>query len=165
MRKEYGDTPSAPLSARQALVERGVRTVQCITALGSRGTITRKSRRSDCALPRHGQGFRRVGQGLEAARTVGETLVVWGGEFGRTPVSESGDGRDHNPYGFTMWMAGGGVKGGISYGETMSSVLRPWRSPYPFTTCSDDVEPDGRGPYQADLPLRRQGLPPDRCLR
>jgi len=47
-----------------------------------------------------------------------ETLVVWGGEFGRTPVSESGDGRDHNPYGFTMWMAGGGVKGGMTYGET-----------------------------------------------
>jgi len=47
-----------------------------------------------------------------------ETLVVWGGEFGRTPVSESGTGRDHNPYGFTMWMAGGGVKGGIAYGAT-----------------------------------------------
>ena len=47
-----------------------------------------------------------------------ETLVVWGGEFGRTPVSESGTGRDHNPYGFTMWMAGGGIKGGIAYGAT-----------------------------------------------
>ena len=43
-----------------------------------------------------------------------ETLVVWGGEFGRTPVSESGTGRDHNPYGYTMWMAGGG----IAYGAT-----------------------------------------------
>jgi uncharacterized protein (DUF1501 family) len=47
-----------------------------------------------------------------------ETLVVWGGEFGRTPVSESGDGRDHNPYGFTMWMAGGGSKSGMVYGST-----------------------------------------------
>jgi uncharacterized protein (DUF1501 family) len=47
-----------------------------------------------------------------------ETLVVWGGEFGRTPVSESGTGRDHNPYGFTMWVAGGGFKGGIAYGAT-----------------------------------------------
>ena len=46
------------------------------------------------------------------------TLVVWGGEFGRTPVSESGDGRDHNPYGFTMWVAGGGFKGGLAYGAT-----------------------------------------------
>ena len=47
-----------------------------------------------------------------------DTLVVWGGEFGRTPVSENGDGRDHNHYGFTMWMAGGGVKGGMSHGAT-----------------------------------------------
>ena len=47
-----------------------------------------------------------------------DTLVVWGGEFGRTPVSENADGRDHNPHGFCMWMAGGGVKGGYSYGAT-----------------------------------------------
>lgn len=47
-----------------------------------------------------------------------DTLVVWGGEFGRTPYSDSGNGRDHNHKGFTMWMAGGGVKGGFSYGAT-----------------------------------------------
>jgi uncharacterized protein (DUF1501 family) len=47
-----------------------------------------------------------------------DTLVIWGGEFGRTPVSENGDGRDHNPFGFTMWMAGGGVKGGHVRGAT-----------------------------------------------
>lgn len=47
-----------------------------------------------------------------------DTLVVWGGEFGRTPHAQSGDGRDHNNQGFTLWMAGGGVKGGFSYGET-----------------------------------------------
>ena len=47
-----------------------------------------------------------------------DTLVVWGGEFGRTPVSENGNGRDHNPHGFCMWMAGGGVRGGMSYGES-----------------------------------------------
>ena len=47
-----------------------------------------------------------------------DTLVLWGGEFGRTPTSENGTGRDHNHYGFTMWMAGGGVRGGITYGET-----------------------------------------------
>jgi hypothetical protein len=46
------------------------------------------------------------------------TLVVWGGEFGRMPVSEKGDGRDHNPNGFLIWMAGGGIKGGASHGET-----------------------------------------------
>lgn len=47
-----------------------------------------------------------------------ETLVVWGGEFGRTPIVQGSNGRDHNPQGFTMWLAGGGVKGGLAYGET-----------------------------------------------
>jgi hypothetical protein len=47
-----------------------------------------------------------------------ETLVVWGGEFGRTPGAQGNDGRDHNAKGFSMWMAGGGVKGGHRYGAT-----------------------------------------------
>lgn len=47
-----------------------------------------------------------------------DTLVIWGGEFGRTPDAQNGDGRDHNHKGYTTWMAGGGVKGGISYGAT-----------------------------------------------
>ncbi len=47
-----------------------------------------------------------------------DTLVIWGGEFGRTPTTENGTGRDHNHYGFTMWMAGGGIRGGMTYGET-----------------------------------------------
>jgi hypothetical protein len=55
---------------------------------------------------------------LKRRGMLDETLVIWGGEFGRTPVSENGNGRDHNHYGFTMWMAGGGVRGGMTYGET-----------------------------------------------
>ena len=55
---------------------------------------------------------------LQRRGMLDDTLVVWGGEFGRTPMSESGTGRDHNPYGFTMWMAGGGVKGGYAHGST-----------------------------------------------
>ncbi len=47
-----------------------------------------------------------------------DTLVVWTGEFGRTPFAQGADGRDHNPFGFTLWLAGGGVKGGVSYGAT-----------------------------------------------
>jgi hypothetical protein len=46
------------------------------------------------------------------------TLVIWGGEFGRMPVSQGADGRDHNPHGFIAWMAGAGIKGGVSYGES-----------------------------------------------
>ena len=55
---------------------------------------------------------------LRAKGLLKDTLVVWGGEFGRTPHAQFGDGRDHNNKGFTLWMAGGGVKGGMSYGET-----------------------------------------------
>ena len=47
-----------------------------------------------------------------------DTLVVWGGEFGRTPIVQGSNGRDHNPQGFSMWLAGGGVRGGLAYGET-----------------------------------------------
>jgi len=55
---------------------------------------------------------------LKARGLLRDTLVVWGGEFGRTPVAQAGDGRDHNPYGYTMWMAGAGVKPGYVYGST-----------------------------------------------
>jgi len=59
-------------------------------------------------------------QDLKQRGLLEETLVVWGGEFGRQPTAEyaEGTGRDHNSYGFTMWLAGGGIKGGISYGKT-----------------------------------------------
>jgi Protein of unknown function (DUF1501) len=55
---------------------------------------------------------------LKARGLLKDTLVLWGGEFGRTPTAQGNDGRDHNPHGFTMWMAGGGVKGGYAYGAT-----------------------------------------------
>jgi hypothetical protein len=55
---------------------------------------------------------------LKQRGLLDETLVVWGGEFGRTPMVQGANGRDHNPQGFTMWMAGGGVKGGFAYGNT-----------------------------------------------
>lgn len=53
-----------------------------------------------------------------------DTLVIWGGEFGRMPMSEQGKGRDHNPWGYSMWLAGGAVKGGFTYGETDAIGLR-----------------------------------------
>src|SRR5262249_55667356 len=54
---------------------------------------------------------------LKSRGLLEDTLVIWGGEFGRTPYAQ-GDGRDHNNKGYTIWMAGGGVKGGITYGKT-----------------------------------------------
>jgi hypothetical protein len=55
---------------------------------------------------------------LKSRGLLEDTLVLWGGEFGRTPHAQNGDGREHNHHGFTMWMAGGGVKGGITHGVT-----------------------------------------------
>ena len=55
---------------------------------------------------------------LKQRGLLDETLVLWGGEFGRTPMSQGGDGRDHHIKGFSMWLAGGGVRGGLSYGAT-----------------------------------------------
>ena len=55
---------------------------------------------------------------LKSRGLLDDTLVIWGGEFGRTPTAQGKNGRDHNPHGFTMWMAGGGVKGGYAYGAT-----------------------------------------------
>jgi uncharacterized protein (DUF1501 family) len=58
-----------------------------------------------------------------------DTLVIWGGEFGRMPMSESGTGRDHNPWGYSVWLAGGGVRGGIAYGATDDVGLRAVEKP------------------------------------
>src|SRR5262249_23243452 len=55
---------------------------------------------------------------LKARGLLDDTLVLWGAEFGRTPFAEGGNGRDHNPPGYTMWLAGGGVRGRLAHGET-----------------------------------------------
>jgi uncharacterized protein (DUF1501 family) len=55
---------------------------------------------------------------LKGRGLLDSTLVIWGGEFGRTPMAQGTDGRDHNPFGFTMWLAGGGIRGGTIYGAT-----------------------------------------------
>jgi uncharacterized protein (DUF1501 family) len=55
---------------------------------------------------------------LKRRGLLDDTLVIWGGEFGRTPMSEGSSGRDHNPYGFSMFLAGGGIKPGVTVGST-----------------------------------------------
>jgi len=114
---EYGSSSYARacLVARR-LVERGVRYIHI--ELGgwdhhenidkSIASLSRQIDQPTTALLRD----------LKRRGLLEETLVVWGGEFGRTPVSESGTGRDHNHYGFTMWLAGGGIRGGQAYGAT-----------------------------------------------
>lgn len=104
------------LMARR-LVENGVRFVQCSHSYkwdqhgGLKAGHTTNAAEVDkpiAALIRD----------LKQRNLLDETLVVWGTEFGRTPVAQGSDGRDHNPYGFTMWLAGGGVSAGTTYGNT-----------------------------------------------
>ncbi len=113
--KDYG---AMCLRARR-LVERGVRFVQLYCGSGSQwdahsnleGNHSKLCARSDKPVAGLIKDLKRRG-------LLERTLVVWGGEFGRTPMTEGKDGRDHNPYGFSMFMAGGGVKPGITYGTT-----------------------------------------------
>ena len=101
------------------MVERGVRFVQLYSGAGSKwdqhSKLEQGHTRNCRAVDKPIAGLLKD---LKARGLLDQTLVVWGGEFGRTPQSEKGDGRDHNPTGFTMWMAGGGVKGGQVIGST-----------------------------------------------
>jgi hypothetical protein len=120
LREEYGSGHFANgcLMARR-LVERGVRFVQVYYGNGQPWDTHTN----------HHEGVRNLAKDidqpvaalladLKRRGLLDETLVIWGGEFGRTPTSENGNGRDHNHYGFTMWLAGGGVRGGMAYGAT-----------------------------------------------
>ncbi|HYO84709.1 MAG TPA: DUF1501 domain-containing protein [Bryobacteraceae bacterium] len=104
------------LMARR-LVERGVRFVQvyCDNEWDAHGNLEKNHRERAAETD---QGVGALLTDLKQRGLLDSTVVIWGGEFGRMPVSESGTGRDHNPYGFLVWMAGGGVKGGVSYGST-----------------------------------------------
>jgi len=121
----YGmDQPETAVYGRNCLlarrlVENGVRFVQLYSGAGSKWDSHTKLEES------HGKLCRAVDRpiagllaDLKQRGLLNETLVIWGGEFGRTPMSEQSGGRDHNPNGFTMWMAGGGVKGGQTIGAT-----------------------------------------------
>ena len=130
IRKMYGlesDYQHTRTYARQCiiarrLVERGVRFVELTIPMvngfqrwDAHGNLVKN----------HGENARAVDQPIAALlkdlRSRGmldETLVLWSGEFGRTPFAQGGAGRDHNEFGFSLWMAGGGVKPGFSYGET-----------------------------------------------
>ena len=101
------------------LVERGVRFVQCYHGAGSKWDAHSKIESNHTKMCREmDKPVAGLISDLARRGLLDETLVVWGGEFGRTPMSEKGDGRDHNPTGFTMVMAGGGVRAGQVYGAT-----------------------------------------------
>src|SRR5207249_2359549 len=122
-KKLYGlDEPITANFGRQCLMARrfaeaGVRFVQC--------THSYKWDQHENLKRDHTNNAKEVDKPIAALLTdlkqrglLKDTLVLWGGEFGRTPVAQGKDGRDHNPQGFTMWLAGGGVRGGLTHGAT-----------------------------------------------
>jgi len=117
-RKETAAFGRNCLLARR-LVERGVRFVQLYHGAGAKWDAHAGIEKNHSDLCRAmDQPVAALLKDLKRRGLLDETLVVWGGEFGRTPMSEKGDGRDHNPYGFTMWMAGAGIPGGRTIGAT-----------------------------------------------
>ena len=127
MNRQYGlDRPETEQFGRQCLlarrlVERGVRFVQLYHTTGGfqpwdqHSGLKAGHEKNAMATDQPIAGLL---ADLKARGLLEETLVVWGGEFGRTPTAEGKDGRDHHPFGFTMWLAGGGVRGGMAYGAT-----------------------------------------------
>ena len=101
------------------MAERGVRFTQVYYGNGQPWDTHKDHDKRTRALAKDiDQPIAALLEDLKQRGLLDDTLVIWGGEFGRTPVSENNDGRDHNPHGFCMWMAGGGVKGGYAYGAS-----------------------------------------------
>lgn len=135
IKREYGlESPVSQTAAygRQCLlarrlVERGVRFIElsCLThGIGAGGAANPWDQHGDlegghrAMAGQVDQPIAALIRDLRRRGLLDETLIVWAGEFGRTPFSQGSNGRDHNPFGFSVWMAGGGVKGGSAYGAT-----------------------------------------------
>lgn len=121
--KMYGlDQPATRNFGRQCLmarrfIERGVRFVQCTHSYkwDQHGNLKADHTKNAFEVD---QPISALLTDLKARGLLQDTLILWGGEFGRTPVAQGDDGRDHNPQGYTMWLAGAGIKPGIRYGKT-----------------------------------------------
>ncbi|MFM8469161.1 MAG: DUF1501 domain-containing protein [Limisphaerales bacterium] len=123
----YGCDPAKPSFARSCLlarrmVERGVRFINIYNEGWDAHSNVEGNVRSNCKAT--DQASAALVQDLNQRGLLDDTLVIWGGEFGRTPMVESNAalgrslGRDHHPQAFSMWLAGGGIKGGVTYGQT-----------------------------------------------
>jgi hypothetical protein len=133
--KEYGEV----LLRARRLVERGVRFIQVVSGPLDRAGDDPANRNWDAhskLVANHSAHTRAVDKpigglltDLAARGLLDETLVVWTSEFGRTPYGQSGDGRDHNPWGYTQWLAGGGLKHGFTYGTTDEIGLKTVENP------------------------------------
>jgi len=122
-KKLYGlDSPTTRDFAWQCLLarrlaERGVRFIQCSHSYkwDQHSELYKRHTSNAAEVDKPIAG---LVKDLKSRGMLDDTLVIWGTEFGRTPVVQGSDGRDHNPYGYSIWMAGGGVKRGFAYGAT-----------------------------------------------
>ncbi len=170
----YGCDPDKPSFARACLlarrmVERGVRFVNIYhegwdAHTDVAGNVRNNSKATD-------QGSAALVHDLKQRGLLDSTLVIWGGEFGRTPMVENNVslgrsmGRDHHPQAFTIWMAGGGMKRGLTYGATDELGLPHRREPGPRPRHpGHDPARLGLQPRETHLPLRRPRLPLDGCV-
>ena len=127
----YGSKPGKASFANNCLlarrlVERGVRFVQLFDQGWDHHGGVFKSLPGKCKQV--DRPLAALIKDLKSRGLLDETLIVWGSEFGRTPMAQ-GSGRDHHAHAFTLWMAGGGVKGGTTYGETDELGYRPVENP------------------------------------
>ncbi|MGI9427993.1 MAG: DUF1501 domain-containing protein [Bythopirellula sp.] len=115
-----GDQPTENFGRQcllaRRLAERGVRFIECVSQGWDHHRNLREEMEDHCA--QIDQPIAGLLQDLQQRNLLDDTLVIWAGGFGRTPHAQNGDGRDHNNKGYTTWMAGGGVQGGLSYGAT-----------------------------------------------
>ncbi len=130
-RELYGKGFGEQCLVARRLVERGVRCVQIYHGGDSDDWDTHGDNHNGQTkrLREVDQGCAALLQDLRSRGLLDETLVVWTGEFGRTPTTEGKNGRDHNPYGYSMWLAGGGIKGGQVYGATDDLGFRAVEKP------------------------------------
>ena len=138
--------PTSAAYARQALlarrlVEKGVRFIElsCLTkGIGAGGAANPWDQHGDLERGHRAMAYQvdrpiaALIKDLEERGLLQETLLVFTGEFGRTPFSQGSNGRDHNPFGFSVWMAGGGIKGGTAYGATDELGYRAVEKPCTF---------------------------------
>ena len=168
----YGADPDKPSFARACLlarrmIERGVRFVNIYHEGWDAHSDVAGNLRTNCGAT--DQASAALVMDLKQRGLLDDTLVIWGGEFGRTPMVESNValgrslGRDHHPQAFTMWMAGGGIKPGTTYGATdeLGFPHRPWPGARPRPS-GDDPPTSRLRPREAHLPPRRPRLPVDR---
>ncbi len=166
--RPFGGFAEGCLLARR-LSERGVRVVQLAfapdIAWDDHGDILwHRPKAKDCD-----QAIAALLKDLKARGLLDETLVLWGGEFGRTPTADPSTkrpGRDHNHYGFTVWLAGGGVKRGLTYGATDDFGMRAVHDRvHVHDLHATILHLMGPGPRTAHLPLLRPGFPAHRRAR